>query len=159
MLGFWGCASMDGDENGDNNGIVPKVDLSEALTKSLDSIFSDKNALAYNMKLDFSGYDTLFFVIDNPQEFLTVCDDAAISAQINFEKNSLIWGKFISPLDADEIVHSELLKIRKNVYTYEIVMKRCIEGCYATMGIDYFWSVHPKISNKNIQLITKDTNK
>jgi hypothetical protein len=151
--GFSGCTSM---EDGDNNGIVPKVSLSEALTKNLDSIFSDKNALAYNMKLDVNVINnSLLFVINNPQEFLEVCDDAAISTQVNFEKNCLVWGKFTSPSGSNKIAGSELAEVRKNVYTYEITMDWCA-GCYANTGVHYFWSIHPKISNENVQLIIKE---
>jgi hypothetical protein len=34
-------------------------------------------------------------------------------------------------------------------------MDWCV-GCYAAIGVHYFWSIHPKISNKDIQLIIKE---
>ena len=132
---------------------VAEMSLNDnSLKERLDSIFSEKNPLLTKI-----NGDTLLFVINNEQDFSEICKKNNIGLSIDFEKQSIIWGRILTSSISDKITSQQLSECitLPNNYKYDIYKEKCTE-CWAALGFLYYWAVYPqKIEKDNILLTIK----
>jgi len=123
--------------------------LTEQLKNDLDIIFSENNELAKNIK-----GDTLLYVINSKEELLAISGNINTAIDIDFENQSIIWGKFLTSSVSNTIASKQLLKCHPfSNYRYEISVKNCTE-CWTALGCLYYWDIYPqKININDVSLI------
>ena len=130
---------------------VDEIQPSDDLKEKLDSVFSKENVLVQNL----SGYE-LIYVINNEQDFLKVCTDPEIASQIDFETQSIVWGRCYVLHIPDKISSLQLSECM-TLYKYDVHIKKCRE-CFLMTDYLYYWGIYPrKINEEYISLIVKTT--
>jgi hypothetical protein len=140
LLLSFGCdnnTDLSEDGNGKNEdcnwNTVESVLLSEDLKIKLNNTFSEQNRLVNNI-----AGDTIVFVINNEQDFLKVCDNQAIISGMDFEKNSIVWGRVLSSSISDKIARKQLFECPEYTrYKYDVKIEKCVE-CWTALGYLYF---------------------
>jgi RNA binding exosome subunit len=117
----------------------------------LDEVFSEKNDLVGNIKSD------TLFVINNEQELRDVSKNINTVINVDFDKQSIVWGKIFVSSISDVIRAKDIyMCIQSSGYKYEVSIEKCI-NCWTATGYLYFWEIYPqKIDTKNISLIIKE---
>jgi hypothetical protein len=125
--------------------------LPENLNIKLNTVFSEQNQLVKNV-----AGDTIVFVINNERDFLKICDDQAIISGMDFEKNSIVWGRVLSSSVSDKIDRKQLFECPEYTrYKCDVAIEKCVE-CWDALGYLYFWDVYPQLANnENIILTVK----
>ncbi|MDR1092075.1 MAG: hypothetical protein LBL79_13455 [Prevotella sp.] len=124
------------------------ISVENQLKIVLDEVFSAKNDLVKNIKSD------TLFVINNEQELRNVSKNINTVINMNFDRQSIVWGKIFVSSISDVIRAKDLyMCIQSSDYKYEISMEKCID-CWAATGYLYFWEIYSqKIDTKNTSLI------
>ena len=119
------------------------------IKKRFRYFFSENNELAKNIK-----GDTLLYVINSKEELLAISGNINTVMDIDFENQSIIWGKFLTSSVSNTIASKQLLKCHPfSNYRYEISVKNCTE-CWTALGYLYYWDIYPqKININDISLI------
>ena len=118
--------------------------LAEQLKTNLDIIFSENNELVKNIK-----GDTLLYLINSKDELLAISNNinTTIDIDIDFENQSIIWGKFLTSSISNSIVSKQLLVCHSSSnYKYEISLKKCTD-CWEALGYLYYWELYPQKIN------------
>jgi len=124
------------------------VVLAEQLKNSLDIIFSENNELVKNIK-----GDTLLYIINSKEELLEISNNAN-EIDVDFENQSIIWGRLLTSSISNSIASKSLFVCHSSSnFKYEISVKLCTE-CWTALGFLYYWEVYPqKININNVTLI------
>ena len=128
------------------------VVLTEQLKDNLDIIFSENNELVKNIK-----GDTLLYVINNKEELLEISHNINTVIEIDFENQSIIWGRFLTSSISNNIASKQLsVCYPSSIYRYEISVEKCTE-CWAALGYLYYWAIYPrKININNVSLFINE---
>ena len=128
------------------------VVLTEQLKNDLDIIFSDNNELVKNIK-----GDTLLYAINSKEELLEISLNINTVIDIDFENQSIIWGRFLTSSISNNITSKQLSVCHPSSNCrYEISVEKCTE-CWAALGYLYYWAIYPrKINIKNVSLIINE---
>ena len=123
--------------------------LTEQLNTVLDVVFSENNELVRNIE-----GDNLLYVINSKEELLEISHNINTVIDIDFENQSIIWGKFLTASISDSIASKQLFVCYPSSnYKYEVSVKKCTE-CWHAVGYLYYWNIYPqKINSNNISLI------
>ena len=162
LLLFFGCQSVMNEGNketpptNENNNCewveIQQVVLTEQLKNDFDIIFSENNELVRNIE-----GDTLLFVINSKEDLLEISQNINTVIDINFENQSIIWGRFLTSSISNNIASKQLsICYPSSNYKYEISVKKCTD-CWEALGYLYYWGVYPqKININNVSLIINE---
>jgi len=131
------------------------VVLTEQLKNILDIVFSESNELVKNIK-----GDTLLYVINNKEELLEISHNINTVIDIDFENQSIIWGRFLTSSISNNIASKQLSVCHPSSnYRYEISVEKCTD-CWESLGYLYYWAIYPrKINVNNVSLIINELKK
>ena len=131
------------------------VVLTELLKNILDIVFSESNELVKNIK-----GDTLLYVINNKEELLEISHNINTVIDIDFENQSIIWGRFLTSSISNNIASKQLSVCHPSSnYRYEISVEKCTD-CWESLGYLYYWAIYPrKINVNNVSLIINELKK
>jgi hypothetical protein len=128
--------------------IVQPSILSEHLINIFSVVFSDDNSLVANIE-----GDTLLFVINSIEELSNIMQNVnTVIDDIDFETQSIVWGKFITSSISDTI-SSKQLYVCDTDYKYDVIVYCSTEG-WPVLNTLYFWDVYPKKIDINNLLLT-----
>jgi len=124
------------------------VVLAEQLKNSLDIIFSENNELVKNI-----GGDTILYIINSKEELSEISNNAN-EIDIDFENQSIIWGRLLTSSISNSIASKQLFLCHSSSnFKYEISVQQCTD-CWTALGYLYYWEVYPqKININNVALI------
>jgi len=128
------------------------VVLTEQLKNDLDIIFSENNELVKNIK-----GDTLLYAINSKEELLEISYNINTVIDINFENQSIIWGRFLTSSISNNIASKQLsVCYISSKYRYEISVEKCTD-CWEALGYLYYWAIYPrKININNVSLVINE---
>ncbi len=118
----------------------------------LNAVFSETNPLVANIP-----GDTLFYVIHSKEELAKVSMNINTPIDIDFENQTLVWGRILTSSISDNI-HSKQLSVCESSsdYKYTVTVGKCID-CWTALGNLYFWDIYPrKIDAKDIAFIVSN---
>lgn len=125
---------------------INPVNVSIDVSDKIDNFFRTWNDTITD------NQDSCIFVINTREELLEIgCNDV----DIDFEKYSLIWGKFIAYKTGGYIEENTLRYNKGNdSYIYEIIFNPGTAG-YTMIYNFYFWKIFPKKEYKTLLLDIK----
>ena len=125
------------------------VVLTEQLKNDLDIIFSENNELVKNIR-----GDTLLYAINSKEELSEISHNINTVIDIDFENQSIIWGRFLTSSISNNIASKQLsVCYPSSNYRYEISVDKCTD-CWEALGYLYYWAIYPrKINVNNVSLI------
>jgi hypothetical protein len=125
---------------------INPVNVSIDVSEKIDNFFRTWNDTITDEQ------DSCIFVINTIEELLKIgCNDV----DIDFEKYSLIWGKFIAYKTGGYIEEHALRYDKgKDSYIYEIIFNPGTAG-YTMIYNFYFWELFPKKEYKKLLLNIK----
>ena len=127
------------------------VFLTEQLKNVLNIIFSENNELVKNIK-----GDTLLYAINSKEELLEISHNINTIIDIDFENQSIIWGRFLTSSISNNIASKQLSVCHSpSNYRYEISVEKCTD-CWEALGYLYYWAIYPrKININNVSLVIR----
>jgi len=134
---------------------LKSVVLTEQLKNDLDIIFSENNELVKNIK-----GDTLLYVINSKEKLLEISHNINTIIDIDFENQSIIWGRFLTSSISNNIALKQLsVCYPSSNYRYEISVEKCTD-CWEALGYLYYWDIYSrKININNVSLIVNELKK
>jgi hypothetical protein len=127
--------------------IIDPVKINDTFKMSLDSVFSESNELVKGLP------DSVVFIINDKESLLKICDNSEVCSQIDFDNQSILWGKLQTSSISDKIVQNRLSVCSdRPLYKLEIVVEKCTE-CYWAISTLYYWGIYQeKMDEENILL-------